>query len=150
MSYFASMFIYLSRAGIGEGMLPKPLGRPWQLGMRCVVSHSGAPRWRLVASSASLRALDRTRKCWIAEANEDFEIHWGDIMQAARVPKMDHTRAAKCLRAAGFHISWRTPHLKQARGEIDEKQRARICSKLRKLTMTLWTDTIDAYIDGKM
>ena len=103
-----------------------------------------------ILTPANLRALDRTRKRLIAEADEEFEVHWDDIIQAARVPKVDRTTAAKCLRAAGYDISWRTPRLKPARGEIDEEQRTRICSKLRKLPVTFWTDKIDAYIDCKM
>ena len=103
-----------------------------------------------ILTPANLRALDRTRKRLIAEADEEFEVHWDDIIRAARVPKVDRTTAAKCLKAAGYDISWRTPRLKPARGEIDEEQRARICSKLKKLPVTFWTDTIDAYIDCKM
>ena len=103
-----------------------------------------------ILTPANLRALDRARKRLIAKADGEYEVHWDDIVRAARVPNVDRTTAAKCLRAAGYDISWRSPRLKPARGEVDEEQRTRICNKWRKLPETFWTDTIDAYIDCKM
>ena len=102
-----------------------------------------------ILTSANLRALDNTRKRLIAKADGDYEVHWDDVIRAARVPKVDRTTAAKCLRAAGYDIAWRPPRLKPARQEVDEEQRAHICDKLRKLPVVFWTDKLDAYIDCK-
>ena len=82
-----------------------------------------------ILTPANLRALDRARKRLIAKADGEYEVHWDDIVRAARVPSVDRTTAAKCLRAVGYDISWRSPRLKPARGEIDEEQRAWICNK---------------------
>ena len=102
-----------------------------------------------VLSAANLRAVDKTRKRLIAKANGEHEVHWDDIIRAARVPMVDRTTAAKCLKAVGYDIAWRSPRTQPTRTEIDEEQRARICDKLRKQPVTFWTDTIDAYIDCK-
>ena len=102
-----------------------------------------------VLSHANLRALDRARKRLIAKADEEYEVHWDDVIRAARVPHVDRTTAAKSLKAAGYDISWRPPRTKPNRGEIDEKMRERICDKLRKQPVAFWTDKMDAYIDCK-
>ena len=102
-----------------------------------------------VLSPANLRALERARKRLIAKADGDYEVHWDDIIRAARVPHVDRTTAAKSMKAAGYAVAWRTPRVKPLRGEIDEAMRERICDKLRKLPVTFWTDTMDAYIDCK-
>ena len=75
-------------------------------------------RWPL--SSANLRALDRARKRLIAKTGGDCEVHWEDIIRAARVPHVDRSTAAKSLKAAGYGVAWRAPRLKPVRGEIDE------------------------------
>ena len=67
-----------------------------------------------ILSPANLRALERARKRLIARAEGDYEVHWDDIIQAARVPKVDRTTASKCMRAAGYDLAWRSPRLKPA------------------------------------
>ena len=59
-------------------------------------------------SPANIRALERARKRLIAKADGDYEVHWDDIIRAARVPHVDRTTAAKSLKAAGYAVAWRT------------------------------------------
>jgi hypothetical protein len=106
----------------------------------------GRPR-RL--TKANVSALDRTRKKLIGKAAGEHEVHWGDIIKAARVPDVERTTAAKNMKEAGFDIQWRTPRLKPMRGEADEVDRKRVCDKLRKLPLRFWVDDVDAYIDCK-
>ena len=102
-----------------------------------------------ILSAANMRALDKARKRLYVQAAGDHEVTWEDIIRAARVPMVDRTTAAKCMKAAGFDTVWRTPRTKPSRTEIDETQRMRICSKLRKLPTSFWTNKMDAYIDCK-
>ena len=106
----------------------------------------GRPR-RL--TKANVCALDRARKKLIGKAEGEHEVHWEDIIKAARVPHVDRTTAAKNMKDAGFDIQWRTPRLKPMRGEVDEADRKRVCGKLRKLPLRFWVDDVDAYIDCK-
>ena len=113
---------------------------------RGTVETRGGPR---ALTLRNLRALDQARKRLIAKADGEYEVHWDDIIKAARVPKVDRTTAAKAMKAAGYDAQWRTPRLKPARGTADDAQRAEICKKLRMLPETYWTETVDAYIDCK-
>ena len=111
-----------------------------------IVETRGRPR---ALTPRNLRALDQARKRLIAKADGEYEVHWDDIIKAARVPNVDRTTAAKAMKAAGYDVQWRTPRLKPARGTADDAQRAEICKKLRMLPETYWTETVDAYIDCK-
>ena len=102
-----------------------------------------------ILTKANLSAIDRARKRLISKANGEYEVHWEDIIKAARVPKVDRTTAAKNMKAAGFDIQWRSPRLKPVRGEADEDERKRLCNKLRKLPERHWLTNVDAYIDCK-
>ena len=60
-------------------------------------------------SPANVRALNAARKRLIAKADGQYEVHWCDIIRAARVPNVDRSTAAKGMKAAGYDIQWRTP-----------------------------------------
>ena len=100
-------------------------------------------------SSTTLKTLDATRKRLIAKADGQYEVHWEDIIRAARVPFVDRSTAARAMKAAGYDVKWRTPRLKPARSKIDKKERMQMCDKLRKKPTSFWASTLDAYIDNK-
>ena len=57
-----------------------------------------------ILSTANLHALDRVRLRLIKKADNDSEVHWGDVMRAARVPKCDPTTVAKNMGIAGLDV----------------------------------------------
>ena len=90
------------------------------------------PRGRkAVLTQLNLRTLDATRKRLIAKAKGEYEVHWGDVIHAARVPTAHRTTAARALSEAGYGIEWRTPRLKPDRSDMDEEQRTDMCDKYR-------------------
>ena len=102
-----------------------------------------------ILSGKNVKALERTRLRLIAKANGEEEVHWDDIVRAARVPRVDRTTASKNLRAAGYDVKWRSPRLKPSRGEADESERKRICNIWRKLPASRWTKGVDMILDSK-
>jgi hypothetical protein len=102
-----------------------------------------------ILSPVNLDALDRARKRLIAKADGEYEVRWGDVIGAARVPHVDRSTAAKSMNRAGYDVKWRHPRLKPSRGDIDEAQRKRICNKLRKLPQKFWLKSVDLYMDNK-
>ena len=55
---------------------------------RSRVETRGRPR---ILSAANLRAVDRARKQAILKADGEYEVHWEDIIRAARIPGADRT-----------------------------------------------------------
>ena len=104
---------------------------------------------RKVLSARNLKTLDATRKRLYKEAMGDHEIHWDDIIRAARVPQVHRTTVARSLNEAGYNIGWHTPRLKPERSTGDEAERKKMCDKLRKKPETFWTEEFDGYFDCK-
>ena len=101
-----------------------------------------------ILSPTNVRALNAARKRLIAKADGQYEVHWSDIIRAARVPNVDRSTAAKGMKAAGYDIRWRTPRQKLVRGAIDDDMRMKMCDKLRKKPVSFWTTKLDAIIDN--
>ena len=104
---------------------------------------------KAVLTPHNLRALDAARKRLISKASGDYEVHWDDVIRAARVPPVHRTTAARALKTVGYDIEWRAPRLKPDRSDMDESQRKELCDKLRKLPPQFWTEKVDAYVDCK-
>ena len=104
---------------------------------------------RRILSARNVRSLDAARKRLIDEAKGEKEVHWDDVIEAARVRKVNRTTAAKSMRRAGYDIKWRAPRLKPERTPEEDARRKELCDKYRKLPGTFWTRTVDAYIDLK-
>ena len=100
-------------------------------------------------SAVNVRALERARKRLIKNADGDEEVHWSDVIRAARVPAVHRSTAARAVRAAGHNVQRRTPRLKPDRTNVDERQRKDLCDKYRKLPAAFWTTKIHAYTDCK-
>jgi transposase len=101
-----------------------------------------------ILSTANLHALDRVRLRLIKKADNDSEVHWEDVMRAARVPKCDPTTVAKNMKVAGLDVCARRPRMKPSRHEIDEIERKRICNKWRKYPASFWKN-IHLIMDNK-
>ena len=99
-------------------------------------------------SKRNLKSMDAARKRLIAKADSEREVHWKDVIKEARVPKVHVTTAAKSLRKAGYNVKWRPPRKKPYRDEIDEKERKKLCNKLRQLPESYWQSKIDLYMDN--
>ena len=78
-------------------------------------------------TNVNLKALDKARKRLIKEADSQYEVHWVDVIKAARVPDVHRSTAARTLNNAGYDIKWRTPRTKPPRSSCDEAERKRIC-----------------------
>ena len=85
----------------------------------------------------------------IQRADGQHEVHWDHIIKKARVPAVHRTTAAKAMVTSGYQVKWRNPRLKPMRSDADEKERKRICNKLRKLPASHWQRRIDLYMDNK-
>ena len=99
---------------------------------------------RRILSARNVRSLDAARKRLIDEAKGEKEVHWDDVIEAARVPKVNRTTAAKSMRRAGYDIRWRAPRLKPGRTPEEDARRKELCDKYRKLPGALWTRIVDA------
>ena len=92
--------------------------------------------------------MDKARDKLIQKADSDYEVHWGDIIKASRVPAVDRTTAAKSMANAGYDVKFRKPRVKPYRADGDEAERKRICNKLRKFPDRHWQHNIAMYIDN--
>ena len=102
-----------------------------------------------ILSTANLHALDRARLRLIQKADNDSEVHWEDVVRAARVPACDLTTVAKNMKTAGLDVCARRPRMKPSRNEIDEAERKRICNKWRKYPVSFWKK-IHLIMDNKI
>ena len=113
---------------------------------RSLVETRGRKR---LLSDQNVRSLDRARRKLIEKADGEYEVHWPDVIRAARVRTVHPTTAAKRMAAAGIDVKWRAPRLKLPRGAADRSERKRICDRLRKHRITFWTQQLDLYMDNK-
>ena len=100
-------------------------------------------------TNVNMRALEVARKRLIKKAESQYEVHWDDVIKAARVPEVHRSTASRSMNDAGYDIKWRTPRTSIPRSARDDAERKRICDAWRKLPSTYWTDKVDAYIDCK-
>ena len=102
-----------------------------------------------ILTQTNLNRLDKTRDEIITKADNNYEVHWDDVIKRARVSKVHRTTVAKNIRDAGFDIAARKPRLKPCRTEADEAERKAKCNVLRKLDVTFYATKPDATIDNK-
>lgn len=101
-----------------------------------------------VLRGTTLRKLDRARKTLQQKAAGEREVHWKDVLRAARVD-VDPTTAARRMRDAGFDIQWRRPREKPIRSADVEATRAEVCGRWRRYPHAYFTDRIDLIMDNK-
>ena len=63
-------------------------------------------------SPANVQTVNSARKRLIQKADGQNEVHWDDVIRAARVPRVDRSTAAKSMKAAGYDIQRRAPRQK--------------------------------------
>ena len=118
-------------------------GKTFKLG---VAETRGAKR---KLSKRNVRRLNTVRKDLIKKAKGEREVHWQDIIKAARVPQVSPKTARENLKAAGYDITRRAPRLKPLRTEAHEQARVVTCGKWSRWPATYWTDSVDMIIDNK-
>lgn len=103
-----------------------------------------------VLTRANALALNRARKDLIKKAGAEREVHWKDIMRAARVPKVDPTTAAKAVKEIVPDLAWRRPREKPVLDKKVKKQRLEIAqSWLEDPPGKFFTKKLDMTIDNK-
>ena len=98
------------------------------------VETRGRPR---TFTLAKLRTINAKRKGIIKKAAGQKEVHWEDIVRAARV-KCDPTTLAKSMRRAGMDVRARKPREKPLRSDEGVANRKRICNQWRKKPASYW------------
>ena len=72
---------------------------------RAKVETRGRPR---SLTHINLRALNTARKRLIKKADGEYEVHWDDVIGAARAPGVHRATAARSMNRAGYDIKWRS------------------------------------------
>ena len=97
----------------------------------------------------NVQALDKARKNLIEDAESEDEVHWDDVIKAARVPKVHSKTARNAMQKAGLDVKWRNPRQKPYRSAKDKLQRKNMCKKLAAKPLSYFTEKIDLYMDNK-
>ena len=95
------------------------------------------------------KRLDAARKDLIAKAKGEREVHWREVVRAARVPKVHASTAARSMQRDGYDVRWRTPRERPQRSPQDERARMDICGRWRYLANNHFTQTVDLIMDNK-
>ena len=97
----------------------------------------------------AVEKLNKARLQLQTKAKAEYEVHWKDIIKAARVPKIDPTTAARRVQAAGHDVKWRQPRQKPIRDDSTLQERTEVCSRLRRYPVKYFSDTLDLIMDNK-
>lgn len=100
-------------------------------------------------STQNVRQLNIVRKTLIKNAGGEREVHWSDVIQKARVPKVHRSTAYRSLQDAGINVRARTPRQKPMRNKDHEQNRLRICKKWAALPASYFTTKIHLIMDNK-
>ena len=93
--------------------------------------------------------LDTTRKQLIEKANNEGEVHWGNVLRKARV-RVHASTAARSFEAEGIDVKWRRPREKPQREAEHVEERMEICRRWRFLPRNFFTDRVDLIMDNKL
>ena len=96
------------------------------------------------------QALDRARKALNKKSAGQKEVHWDDVIKAARVPSVHSSTAKRAMQQAGMDVAWRHPREKPLRTEKSKCSRVRICKDWEKQPMSFFTKSIDIFMDNKV
>jgi len=96
-----------------------------------------------------VRKLNSVRKALIKQAKGEREIHWGEIIQKARVPKVDPTTVVRAFHAIGIDVAARKPREKPLRQPEHEALRTEICTKWARRPASYFADSVDLIMDNK-
>jgi hypothetical protein len=106
-------------------------------------------RQRRKLSVTNAKAMNKVRKRLIAEAGGQQEVHWTDIIRAARIPKVHHSTASRALKAFEPDLRWRAPREKPNLDKGHMKERVSVCKEWASLPSSYWTKKVDLIIDNK-
>ena len=99
-------------------------------------------------SAQAVRKINATRRTLIQKAKGEQEVHWKQILKAARVD-VHKTTASRSLKEAGYDVQWRRPREKPLRTPAAEALRAEIAGRWRRRPVTFFTEALDLIMDNK-
>lgn len=102
-----------------------------------------------VLGKRAIRAMNKTRKELIKKAKGQYEVHWKDVIKAARVQKVHRTTAKRSFLREGLPVEWRRAREKPMRSADIEKERHLITGRWRFLPLNYFTEKVDLIIDNK-
>jgi hypothetical protein len=100
-------------------------------------------------STKNVKKMNTVRKTLIKEAKGEREVHWGDILKKARVPKAHRTTVSRAFQRAGIPVAARKPREKPMRKPEHNHSRVAICSKWARRPAVYFSDSIDLIMDNK-
>jgi hypothetical protein len=106
------------------------------------------PRERKL-SLTNARSLNKARKNLIAEAEGKHEVHWWDVMSAARIPKVHRTTASRAVKEVEPKLCWRAPREKPTLNKEHKAERVKACKEWEGLPANFFTHKVDLIIDNK-
>ncbi|CAE8648788.1 unnamed protein product [Polarella glacialis] len=95
------------------------------------------------------KKINTVRKKLIKDAKGMREVHWKDILKAARVTVIS-TTASRYLKEAGLEVKWQKPREKPLRQPEHEQERMEVCGRWRRYPSNYFTDTADLIMDNKL
>ena len=85
----------------------------------------------------------------ILKKRPDKEMHWSDLVKAARAPKVDRTTVKKAFAREKIPVAARRPREKPQRSEEHRAERVVIGAKLAKKPKKFYSKKVDLIIDNK-
>ena len=85
----------------------------------------------------------------ILKKRPDKELHWSDLVKAARAPKVDRTTVKKAFAREKIPVAARRPREKPQRSEEHRAERVVIGAKLAKKPKKFYSKKVDLIIDNK-
>ena len=96
----------------------------------------------------TLKKLDKTRKTLQKKAHGESEVHWKDVLRAARL-RVHPSTAARRMQEAGYDVKWRPAREKPHRPKDVEADRVEVCGRWRRYPAAYFTDGVDLIMDNK-
>ena len=84
-------------------------------------------------SLANAKSLNKTRKRLISEADGEREVHWLDVMRAARTPKVHRTTASRAVKQVEPKLRWRAPREKPTLKKEHKADWVKVCQDWQRL-----------------
>lgn len=99
-------------------------------------------------SAADVRALDKSRRKLVQDADSEYRVTYADISKTSGVDKKACLRTqADALRSTG--VRFRRPREKVCITAEDAKERLRVAKKWVSLPGSFWRTKVHAYVDNK-
>lgn len=97
----------------------------------------------------AVRSLNAARKKLIKDAKGESEVHWKQVIKAARIKKVHRSTVKRAFQREGIPVAWHRPREKPMRAGPEERERETRCGEWKDLPAKYFTDRIDMIIDNK-